>query len=76
MEISVNVRSNAASSLQQGRMTGPDVKELINAAHDLGLNLQPKHPGLDAPGLAGQFMVHVDGPEEGWCPTLIERQAG
>jgi hypothetical protein len=63
MEISVNVRPAAAHAFHSGDRSAPEIAELLRCAERLGLNLQPKHPGIRDPLLSTQFSVHVQDPE-------------
>lgn len=71
MRVMVQLREDAAMELQQGqagRISGSlqgesETQELLNAATELGVRLEPVHPGQTHPLLAPYFMVDVPNRE-------------
>lgn len=64
MEISVQVRPDLAPAVQ-GREAPPvEVDDLSRRLQELGVGLQPVHPGADDPLLAPYFTVEVPDDEE------------
>jgi hypothetical protein len=63
----VQLREDVAMELQQGQTgsksgsqpAGSETKELLNATEELGVRLEPVHPGQTHPLLAPFFMVDV-----------------
>jgi hypothetical protein len=56
VEISVQLRPDLAAALQEGTGT-PEAEELHRRAEELGVELQPVHPGETDPLLAPYFYV-------------------
>jgi hypothetical protein len=62
VEIVVKLRPDVAAAMQSGT-TEPAEAELRKTLDDLGVSLEPVHPGFDDSLLAPYFRVEVDDPE-------------
>jgi hypothetical protein len=57
MDVIIQVRREIAPNLR-GRVAGsPAADEILRAARDLGVTLEPLHPGATDPHLIGYFIV-------------------
>lgn len=78
MRVMVQLREDAAMELQQGQ-TGStsdsqgesETQKLLNAATELGVRLEPVHPGQTHPLLAPFFMVET--PDRETAEKVIDR---
>jgi hypothetical protein len=61
MEITLQVRPDVARALQRGPPSA-ESQELLKAAADLGVSLEPIHPGAEDPLLISYFTVAVSDP--------------
>ena len=57
--IIIQVSAEVVRSLQQPGVSTTDTQELFNKAKDLGISLQPMHPGTGDPVLATYFTAEV-----------------
>jgi hypothetical protein len=62
VEISVQLRPDVALALQGMSEAPPEADDLARRAEELGVSLQPVHPGETDPLLAPFF--YVDAPDE------------
>ena len=78
MRVMIQLREDAAMELQQGQ-TGStsdsqgesETQKLLNAATELGVRLEPVHPGQTHPLLAPFFMVET--PDRETAEKVIDR---
>jgi len=63
MEVTVEVDADTARSLQKQQPPTPASEQIAKATAELGVVLQPMHPGADDPRLVRFFMIHVPDPE-------------
>jgi hypothetical protein len=70
MRVMLQLREDAARELQEqsGRSAGSqqresDTQELLNAAAELGVRLEPVHPGQTHPLLTPHFLVEIPNRE-------------
>ena len=59
MQLTTRVRSDVASVLHHRRAAAPGSEELLQAAEELGMVLEPVHPNAEDPHLAPYFTVEV-----------------
>ena len=79
MRVNIQLQEDAAMELQQGEASSPSdsseeqvkTKELLEAASELGVRLEPLHPGQTHPLLAPHFMVEV--PDRETAEQVIDR---
>jgi hypothetical protein len=79
MRVMVQLREDAAMQLQQGQSGhhtesatgGSETEELLNVVAELGVRLEPLHPGQTHPLLMPHFMV--DTPNRETAEKVIER---
>jgi hypothetical protein len=57
--VTVLVRQDAAPAVQRRTAAGGDSRELLRTADELGVALEPMHPGVNDPVLQGYFCVDV-----------------
>jgi len=62
MQVTTRVRSDVASVLHHRRAAAPGSEELLHAAEELGVVLEPVHPNAEDPHLAPYFTVEVPDP--------------
>jgi hypothetical protein len=62
MDVIVQIEPATAHALHGGNPTTSAVNELHRAMHDLGLRLEPLHPGTTDPYLAPYFVVVAPDP--------------
>ena len=62
MQLTTRVRSDVASVLHHRRAAAPGSEELLQAAEELGMVLEPVHPNAEDPHLAPYFTVEVSDP--------------
>ena len=60
----IKVKPEATEALQQRQGTTDASEELLQAAEELGVTLEPVHPGETDPTLAPYFVVEVEDPDE------------
>lgn len=79
MHVMVQLREDAAMELQKGQVGRPsdssqgesEIQKVLNAAAELGVRLEPVHPGQTHPLLAPFFMVEV--PDRETAEKVIDR---
>jgi len=76
MRVMTQLRQDAARQLRQeqsGKMAArsAETEQLLNAAAELGVELQPVHPGEVDPLLAPYYMIEV--PDRDTAEKVIER---
>ncbi len=59
MQVTVVVREDVAPALHQQQPATSASKELLETVEDLGVRLEPLHPGTQDPTLAAYFTVDV-----------------
>ncbi len=79
MRVMVQLREDAAMELQKGQVGSTsdspqeesEIQEVLNAAAELGVRLEPVHPGQTHPLLAPFFMVET--PDRETAEKVIDR---
>jgi len=79
MRVMVQLREDAAMELQKGQVSRQsdspqgesEIQEVLKAAAELGVRLEPVHPGQTHPLLAPFFMVDV--PDRETAEKVIDR---
>jgi hypothetical protein len=71
VQITTRVRRDVASALHQRRAAAPGSEELLRAAEELGVVLEPVHPDAEDPHLAPYFTVEV--PDHATAERAISR---
>lgn len=79
MRVNIQLRADAAMELHQGPVSSTSgssegqvkTKELLEAASELGVRLEPLHPGQTHPLLAPHFTVEV--PDRETAEKVIDR---
>jgi hypothetical protein len=71
VRIIVKLLQDIALDLIQQRPSSPELEELSKIQRNLGIVLEPVHPGIKDPGLAPYFTVEV--PDEDTANLVIER---
>lgn len=81
MRVMLQLRGDAARELQgqSGRSAGfqekePDIQELLKAAAELGVRLEPVHPGETHPLLTPHFLVET--PNRETAERVIDKLSG
>ncbi len=64
MQIMIKVKPEATEALQRRQATTDASQTLLQAADELGVTLEPVHPGETDPTLAPYFTVEVADAEE------------
>ena len=75
MRVNIQLREDAARELQQGGAAGESAsaqtRELLDAASELGVRLEPLHPGQTHPLLVPYFVAEV--PDRESAEKVIDR---
>jgi hypothetical protein len=71
VRIIVKFSENIAADLQHHQPSSPELEELPKIQRDLGITLEPVHPGVSDPTLASYFTVEV--PDEDTAERVVER---
>ena len=69
--ITVLVRPDAAPAVQRRDAMNHDSVELLLTTDELGVSLEPMHPGVSDRALQGYFTVDV--PDSGYAQRVIDR---
>lgn len=59
MRVILQIRPEAARDLGARKLGTPEAKEVAEAAGEMGVSLEPMHPGVEDPTLAQFFTVQV-----------------
>ncbi len=70
MRVIVKMEPSAARALQHGQTTAPGAASLRQLTDELGLSLEPLHPGVEDPDLGSYFSAEV---EEAAVTDLLDR---
>jgi hypothetical protein len=64
MQVMIKVKPEATEALHQRQGTTEASRALLQAAEELGVKLEPVHPGETDPTLAPYFVAEVEDPDE------------
>jgi hypothetical protein len=59
LEITVQLKPEAAAGFTHDAQPTPETEQLARSLEDLGLSLEPMHPGQGDPTLASYFTIEV-----------------
>jgi hypothetical protein len=62
MEITIRIRGDVARSLQRLKSPSVESQELLRTVADIGVSVEPLHPGIDDPRLVRYFRITVPDP--------------
>jgi hypothetical protein len=71
MKITVHLRPDAGLNSDKQQQTTPQANEVAEAVKDLGVTLEPMHPGAESPRLSNSFAVEV--PDAATAEQVINR---
>jgi hypothetical protein len=71
MQLTMQVSRGVATLLQQRDLFAPEVRELVRISDELGVDLEPLHPGTTSPLLIPYFTVEV--PDVATAERVMER---
>lgn len=71
MHVTIRVRPDAALALHRRQLPTNTSEELLQTAEQLGVVLEPMHPGAEEPHLAPYFTVEV--PDQATGERMIAR---
>jgi hypothetical protein len=71
MHITVQVRPDVATALTRPQASSPETQQLLSMAKELGVTLEPLHPGTRDPTLATYF--HVTVPDAATAERVLAR---
>jgi hypothetical protein len=64
LRVTVKMAPAVAEQWRRGELESAAAQELAGTVRDLGLVLEPMHPGVDHPDLASYFIADTSGPAE------------
>ena len=71
MRVTVKMVPAVAEQWRRGELESPAAQELASTVRDLGLVLEPLHPGVNHPDLASYFIADTSSPAA--AQAAIER---